>query len=192
MTNEPNTSDLLAAAAREALPVVHGVLDDRLGDPTPCSEYTVHDLLNHLFNVVVQFQLAAAKQEMDFFTNPDYVSQDDDWRTRFATESERLVEAWTAPGADEGTSGAMNLPARTLGRMGLLDLTVHAWDLARATGQDFTPAPATMDPLAALVAEMGPTARQLKAFGDPVPVPDDASPFDALLAATGRDPHWTP
>jgi uncharacterized protein (TIGR03086 family) len=182
-------SELLDAAAREAVPVARGVGDDQLGERTPCADYTVRDLLNHLLHVVINFQALAAEKVADFTTTPDYLSGD--WRSRFADETVRLVDAWTLPGADEGVSGTMNLPARTMGSMVLLDLTVHAWDLARATGQDFTADAASVQALGALMEEMGPTARQMKVFGEPFPVPDRASTFDTLLAATGRDPRWS-
>ncbi|MGP3922816.1 TIGR03086 family metal-binding protein [Streptomyces sp. 8N616] len=188
MTTE--ISELLDAAARRAVPVVRGVAEDRFGEPTPCAEYAVRDLLNHLFHVVINFQALAAKKDADFTTTPDYL--DGDWRTRFTDEAARLVGAWAAPGADEGVTGTMNLPARTVGSMVLLDLTVHAWDLARATGQEFTPDEGSVRALGALVDEMGPTARRMKVFGDPIDVPEGASSFEALLAATGRDPHWSP
>ncbi|MGP3985085.1 TIGR03086 family metal-binding protein [Streptomyces sp. KR80] len=181
-------SELLDAAAARAVPVVRGVRDAQLKDPTPCAEYTVHDLLNHLTHVVIGFQSLAAKKEADFTTTPDYLSGD--WRGRFADEAARLAEAWAAPGADEGMTGTRNLPARTVGRMVLLDLTVHAWDLARATGQDFTPDAASMGAVGAFLDDMAPTARRMKVFGEPFPVPEGASAFEALLAATGRDPRW--
>ncbi|MFG2193384.1 TIGR03086 family metal-binding protein [Streptomyces sp. NPDC048639] len=183
-------SERLEAAARQAVPVVRGVDDGRLGDPTPCAEYTVRDLLNHLFHVVVGFQAIAAREDADFTTTPDYL--DGDWRSRFADETGRLVAAWGAPGADEGVAGSMNLPARTLGSMALLDLTVHGWDLARATGQEYTPDAESVRTLSALIEEMGPTARTMKVFGEPVAVREGAAPIEVLLASTGRDPGWSP
>ncbi|MEV6653343.1 TIGR03086 family metal-binding protein [Streptomyces sp. NPDC051219] len=183
-------SDLLEAAAAHAEPVVRGVEDKQLGKRTPCADYDVRDLLNHLFHVVVGFQALAARKEADFSHTPDYL--EGDWRGRFAAETGLLAEAWAVPGAEEGTTGTMNLPARTVGSMVLLDLTVHVWDLARATGQDFTPDEEGVRALGALVAEMGPTARRMKVFGEPCPMPDGATPFEELLASTGRDPHWAP
>lgn len=180
-------SELLDAARRRALPVLDGITDDQLDAPTPCADYTVRDLLNHLLHVVIEFQQLAAKRDADFSATPDRVSTSD-WRTSFATQTQRLVEAWAAPGADEGTSGQMGLPATTVGRMALLDLTVHAWDLASATGQPYTPDEATLDALFELVAQMGPTAREMNVFGDPVEVPSEATAFHRLLAATGRRP----
>lgn len=183
-------SDLLEAAAAHGQSVVRGVDDRQLGERTPCTEYDVRDLLNHLFHVVVGFRALAAKKEADFSHTPDYL--EGDWRGRFAAETGLLVEAWAAPGAEEGTTGTMNLPARTVGSMVLLDLTVHVWDLARATGQGFTPDEAGVSALGALVAEVGPTARRMKVFADPCPVPGGATPFEELLASTGRDPRWMP
>ncbi|MEU8890148.1 TIGR03086 family metal-binding protein [Streptomyces sp. NPDC048442] len=183
-------SDLLAVAAAHAEPVVRGVDDGQLGARTPCADYAVRDLLNHLFHVVVGFQSLAAGKEADFSTTPDYLKGN--WRDRFTAETALLVTAWAAPGADEGTKGSMNLPARTVGSMALLDLTVHAWDLARATGQDFTPDEEGVRALGELVTQMGPTARQMNVFADPYPAAEGATPFEELLASTGRRPSWGP
>jgi uncharacterized protein (TIGR03086 family) len=185
-------SDLLDAASRQTVPVVRGVTDDRLAARTPCAEFDVRDLLNHLFHVVISFQELAARRDVDFGTTPDYLGEGGDWRARFAAETEALTAAWAAPGADEGTAGRLGLPARTVASLALTDLTIHAWDLARATGQPYSPDPAAVEELFVLAAQMGPMARETKQFGEPVPVPHDAPPFDRLLAATGRDPRWTP
>ncbi|MFF1836131.1 TIGR03086 family metal-binding protein [Streptomyces sp. NPDC058231] len=183
-------SELLDAAAARAIPVVHGIHDGQLGDPTPCTEYDVRALVDHLFQVVVNFQALAARQEPDFGPAPTAVTGD--WRGRFGEETAKLVAAWDAPGADEGTAGSMGFPARTVARMVLGDLTLHAWDLARATGQVFVPDGDVVDELGPGVAEMAPTARKAKVYGEPFPVPDGASPFEQMLGTTGRDPGWQP
>ncbi|GAA2247299.1 hypothetical protein GCM10010145_13020 [Streptomyces ruber] len=189
MSDGQSISELLEAASARAVPVVRGVPDERLGGPTPCAEYSVRELVGHLTHVVVGFQAYAAKGEADFAVTPDYVGEDPGWRERFAAEAGRLVEAWAAPGAEEGTAGRTGLPARTLGHMVLLDLLVHAWDLAVATGQDFEPDPSVVELLTPVVEQMAPTAREWKAFGAPAPVPDGATAFERLLATTGRDPR---
>lgn len=188
----PPISVLLDGAAEAALPVVRAVRDDQLGWPTPCSEYDVRALLNHLFQVVVAFQTLAAKKDVDFSRTPDRLAEyGAQWPDRFADETARLVEAWAAPGAEDGLTGGMQLPARTVGAMVLLDLTVHAWDVARATGRPYAPAAGCVAELRALAARMGPTARTMNVFAEPVPVPPGASDLEVLLAETGRDPHWT-
>ncbi|MBT2419091.1 TIGR03086 family protein [Streptomyces sp. ISL-22] len=185
--------DLLAVARERAVPVVRGIPDEALAAPTPCADYDVKALVNHLFQVVVEFQKLAAKGESDFSSTPDRVGAGPDWRERFADETARLVAAWSAPGAEEGTAGAWQMPARLVGSMALLDLTVHVWDLARATGQGFRPdegAEPVLEQLAGTVAELAPTARATGVFGEPVQVGEGASAWERLLAQTGRDPYW--
>ncbi|MEV1020303.1 TIGR03086 family metal-binding protein [Streptomyces sp. NPDC050264] len=181
--------ELLAVAAARAVPVVAGIGDTTLSAPTPCADYDVKALVNHLFQVVVEFQKLAVKKDSDFAVTVDRVGEGPDWRERFAGEAEALAAAWSAPGAEDGTSGAMNMPARLVGSMALLDLTVHAWDLARATGRPYEAPPEVVAPLAAAVAELSPTARTMGVFGEPVEVAAGAPPFVRLLAATGRDPY---
>lgn len=70
------------------------------------------------------------------------------------------------------------------------DITIHTWDLARATGTD--------DALDAELVEnvwreFLPQKQTLEAsglFASPVPVPDDAPLQTRLLALTGRDERW--
>lgn len=196
----PPMGELLRLAADEALPVIRAIRDDQLQGPTPCSEYDVRTLVNHLFHVLVQFRKLAAKQNDEFGTPPDYVGQGDDWRERFAKAADDLVAAWSEPGAEEGTTGSMNLPARVVGSMALTDLTVHAWDLARATGQEYQPAGRALGVLRhlqGLFVDMVPTGRKMGAFGEPFPLPEGEAAagltaFDRLLAEIGRNPGWTP
>lgn len=181
---------LLQEAAATAVPVVRAVTDDRFGDRTPCEEFRVRDLVNHLYHVVVNFQLLAQKEPVDFATVPDYTA-DEGWRDGFAKETEKLVQAWSDPAALEGVSLGMGLPQPVVGQLVLLDLILHPWDLAMATGQDYRPSPDAVADLHAMVDRMGPTAREMKVFGPELPIPPGAGEFEALLARTGRDPMWT-
>ncbi|MEU1177423.1 TIGR03086 family metal-binding protein [Streptomyces sp. NPDC005820] len=183
--------ELLGRARERAVPVVRGIGDGALGAATPCAEYDVKALVNHVFQVVEQFQRLAAKEASDFgAATPDRVGAGPDWREGFAVEADRLVAAWSAPGAEEGTTGAMDMPARLVGAMALLDLTVHAWDLARATGQGYPGADeVVVEVLLGVVAELAPTARRMGVFGEPVAAREGAPAFERLLAATGRDPY---
>lgn len=184
-------SGLLKSAAALARPVVDGVGENQLSAPTPCAEFDVKDLLNHMLLVVTQFQALARHEAADFSETPDRVGTGGDWRGDWASEAERVVAAWSEPGALDGVSAGMGLPQLTVGRMVLLDMTLHVWDLARATGQDYTPAPGTVESLQAFLDDMAPMARKMGIFGDPVEVPDDADPFARVLAGSGRDPRWS-
>ena len=75
--------------------------------------------------------------------------------------------------------------------MALDEVTVHAWDLAVATGQPYDADPAAVRACHGFVASFdAPTDGSL--FAPPVDVPDSAPALDRLLAATGRDPGWSP
>ncbi|MET9226044.1 TIGR03086 family metal-binding protein [Lentzea sp. NPDC003310] len=180
-------SVLLDRARDHALPVIANITDDDLAKPTPCADYDVQALLDHLLHVVVEFQKLAAKQDADFSHTPTYP----DWRTRYPAESAKLVEAWGQPGATEGIAGNMQMPAQTVGGLALLDLTIHVSDLAQATGQRFDPDPEVIAEVKGLVEQMGPMAIEMKVFQAPAAAPADASPFEQLLATTGRDPRWS-
>ncbi|MDQ0604509.1 uncharacterized protein (TIGR03086 family) [Streptomyces canus] len=182
--------EVLDMARKRAVPVLRGIPDAALSAPTPCAEYDVKALVNHLFQVIVQFQRLAVKEASDFGQTPEGITESPQWRERLMDEADRLVEAWSTPGAEEGTTGAMNMPARLVGSMALLDLTVHVWDLARATGQDYPGADeAVVAELSGAVDELAPTARTMGVFGEPVPEAEGASVFERLLARTGRDPY---
>ncbi|MEV6366387.1 TIGR03086 family protein [Micromonospora musae] len=183
------TSDLLAAAAPPTIAVVRGVADDQLHLPTPCRDYSVRDLLNHLFEVVVNFRDLAAKRPVTWAEKQDFLT--DDWRSRFEVETERLIAAWADPTSLEGVSPGMGMPQTMVGGMVLLDFTVHGWDLAVATGRPYAPAPQATVALQQLTEELGPTARQMGVFAEPVPTGPAVPDLDRLLGLTGRDPRWT-
>ncbi|MCA1224325.1 TIGR03086 family metal-binding protein, partial [Streptomyces sp. 8L] len=184
-------SDLLEHAAAATVPVVRGIDDGQLSLPTPCGAYDVRALAGHLYRVVINFQALAAKRDTDLSQEP--VRLEGDWRGGFAEETRGLVAAWAAPGAEDGTTGRMAMPARTVGAMALGDLMVHGWDLARATGQpyDTSGARGSLDVVGERFAELAPTARKMGVFGPEVPVAADAPPLERVLGLTGRDPHWT-
>jgi hypothetical protein len=64
--------------------------------------------------------------------------------------------------------------------------------LAVATGQAYRPAPGTMAALHELVGQLGPQARRMGVFAEPVPADADLPELDRLLCHTGRDPAWSP
>ena len=87
-----------------------------------------------------------------------------------------------------GERGTIEKTGPALG-VAFSDLLVHSWDVARATGQDDT----MPDGLATAAYELVHgkfTDEQRKGIFKPeVPIGDDASQQDRLLAYTGRDPR---
>ena len=60
----------LGPAAREMTRLVQGVRDDQLGDPTPCTTYTLGDLLQHVRGLAEAFTLAGRKEQPDGGSKP--------------------------------------------------------------------------------------------------------------------------
>ncbi|WP_134767937.1 TIGR03086 family metal-binding protein [Nocardioides sp. 1609] len=195
-------SDLLdlTATARELARLVRGTRDDQLDDPTPCPAYTVADLLDHVQGLTIAFTRAATKEPMtgDAAPSGDASRLPADFRDRIAAGLDLLAAAWAEPSAHEGrtTAGPVEMAAPEAALVALDEITVHAWDLAAATGQRYGADPAAVAACTGFVASFVPPVGGVAdddgpgLFGPPVAVADDASPLDRLLGLTGRDPGW--
>jgi uncharacterized protein (TIGR03086 family) len=119
-----------------------------------------------------------------------------DWRTRIPGDLGSLAEAWRDPAAWSGTTeaGGLELPAEVAGLVALNELVVHAWDLARATGQPYRGDEASLEAAHAFLGSIAtePGVQREGPFGPVVEVPDDAPLADRVVALSGRRPEWTP
>jgi uncharacterized protein (TIGR03086 family) len=191
--------DLEVAAQRMAR-IVEGVPEDRLDDPTPCPAYTVGDLLDHLAGTAVAFAHAAAKTLPEGGSQPPSGNAErlaDDWRAQIPKDLATLAEVWRDPAAWSGQTrvGGVDLPGEVAGVVALDELVIHAWDLARATGQEFDDDPASLEVVHGFVTGLAaPGSEQMRSgiFGPIVAVDPDAPLLDRTLGLAGRDPAWSP
>ena len=188
----------LRPSVRATAAVVAAVPDDRLTGSTPCPDWSVADLLDHLGGLAVAFTMSARKQPLDMTGGPvvDGSRLEPGWRDRIVAALHELGEAWaTTPGAFEGRTeaGPVEMAAGEAALVGLNEVVVHGWDLAAATGTPYDADPTAVATCRGFVESFAPadaTAEGL--FGPRVEVPDDAPDLDRLLAAAGRRPDWTP
>jgi uncharacterized protein (TIGR03086 family) len=184
----------LVAAARAATDVVMKIDPERFGDPTPCAEFDVQALANHVIWSLHLGTHAARKQPMpaELTETRDYTAEG--WPSAFTDAAEEWIRAWADPAAWQGSTGfgGTTLPASFAADLSWSDLAVHAWDLAVATGEHVD-AP---EDLAAAAFEVhsgiAALGRDMGIYGPEVAVPETAPALDRALGVTGRDPGWRP
>jgi uncharacterized protein (TIGR03086 family) len=181
--------DLHPAADRLA-GLVEALPEEALDRPTPCADYNVAALLDHVAGGLLAFRAAAVKQPLPGGPSGDANNLAPDWRTRIQRDARALADAWDDPAAWAGmtAAGGVELPGDVAGIVALDELVLHGWDLAKATAQ-----PAGYDgPGLEEVLGMVTDFRDSGIYGPEVAVPDDSPLFDRILGKSGRDPAWQP
>lgn len=182
-------------AADAAAHTVANVDASQFGRPTPCTDWDVRTLLNHLilwtsYSLEARAHGESVGQDLidrDFAADPGFAAV-------YRAQLDRALAAWSDPATWEGTLDVMGspMPAADVAALNIAEMVLHGWDLATATGQAYTvsePAAAAAMRAAEANADL---FRQYKGFADPVEVPPTAPVLDRVLALTGRAPAWTP
>lgn len=161
--------------------VVGGITTEQLDAPTPCSEFTVRGVLEHMVGGATAF--AAAFRGVAP-TEPDLA----DPLAAFGPALGELGAAISAPGALDRTVAAPfgEVPGETFARFVVLDGLVHGWDMAVATGQDYEPPAELVAAVDAFARGAVDPLRDGTTFGAAVTPADDATPIERLAAYTGR------
>jgi uncharacterized protein (TIGR03086 family) len=162
---------------------VAGVPDDSWDAPTPCRDWTVLDLVDHMVANHRQF-LGFVDRELD----PAPPTEHDAVAALSIARDQVLADLRDPARADETYDGVFGERtfAWAVDSFLSFDLAVHRWDLARATGQDDAIPPDQLDRLLADAQSWGDMARAPGVFGPPVEVSSDADPQTRLLAYLGR------
>jgi uncharacterized protein (TIGR03086 family) len=202
MTATPSTRWTTLDRAHVALvSVAEGVSPEHLDRPTPCSDWTVAQVLQHAAGDQLAY-VAAITGQGGPTENPFTPSG-----TLAGTPAALVGPAVTAASAafagvdPDGTAptplphGA--LPAAVAAGAAALDAGVHAWDVAVATGQASPLDDDVATELLAVARQIVEPLREYGAYAAVVETSDtdaDDAPSAAvaeLLRYLGRDPHWT-
>lgn len=167
--------------------VLRGVGPDDFDKPTPCPDWDVRALVGHFVGVVVNMGRGAGGEAL--LASDEAFPVGEDLARRFRTEADRTLAAWRDQGLEgEVDVGAGPMPASLAIGVNLVDTSTHTWDVAKATGQG-TALPVDVATTAFEVAQgFVPQLREVVGIAPPVPVADDASPTDRLVAFMGRQP----
>jgi uncharacterized protein (TIGR03086 family) len=175
--------DALDRVYANANRLVAGVAGDQWGRPTPCSEWDVRQLVNHMTGTSKVGAAAASRGSRP--SDDDHLG--DDPVGAFAAAARATQLAWRAEGATEGqVSVPADMPAVAALGVTILDIGTHSWDLATATGQDH----GLDEPTIALIDQwnhrvISDEVRAGRGFGDDLgPQGDD--PLANMLAFAGR------
>lgn len=163
--------------------VLHTIAADDLTRRTPCGEFDVSQLTDHLLKSVTALGGMAGAE----IPEPD---AGDSVERQIVAAARPALDAWHRRGLD-GTVpfGKGEMPAKAACGILSLEFLVHAWDYATAVGRQVD-AP---EPLAEYVLDLArqvirPELRGVAGFDDPVDVAPDAGALEQLVAFTGRDP----
>jgi uncharacterized protein (TIGR03086 family) len=186
------------ATMQRVIEVTAGVVDriepDQLDDPSPCDGWTVRDVLNHITAGAEMFALCVREGSVPDAQLGELMTTDrlgDDYKASFHRAADAANEAFSVPGAMDRIVKLPfgEMPARMAVDLAIFDVTTHAWDLAKATGQS-TDLDTDVAEAAYRRAQLmlGDDWRNAGMFASAVEVDADACAADRLAAFAGRTP----
>ena len=178
--------DLLERAVDYTLGSLDAAATADLAGPTPCADWDLRCLLDHVNDSLLALHEAAALGRV--FPDPgDHSTLDPVALLR--DRATRLVGAWAAPAPrKEIALGDLELTSAVITATGAFEVAVHGWDVARACGVRHPIPPALAEELIALSPLLVTAADRPVRFAAPVAMPLGATPGDRLVAFLGRHP----
>jgi uncharacterized protein (TIGR03086 family) len=190
---EPNLLSLFDTSVAQFSTQVAAVGSGDWDKPTPDTEWSVTDLVQHLIDehrwmppLIGGHDLETAQKIVESQAATSSGDHAADWQAACTASLQAVGE----PGALERTVSLSRgpTPANEYLVEMIFDATIHAWDLGTALGTN----PQLPDELVAFLFPVFQSMGDMSSTGmfkAPVPVPDDAPEADKLLAATGRNPR---
>jgi uncharacterized protein (TIGR03086 family) len=171
--------------------------DDVWSAPTPCPEWDVRALVNHIVNEdlwTVPLMEGATIDEVGDRFDGDLLGDDPIALARAACDT-AIVAASSGVVAGQIVHLSFgDTPADEYAHQLAADHVVHGWDLAAATGSDRTIDPELVEALSAWFADREDIYRSagVIAARPDTTDPEPTDPQARLLLAFGRDPSWAP
>jgi uncharacterized protein (TIGR03086 family) len=157
------------------------VTDDQWTNPTPCTDWNVRELVDHV--IVIQRQIPEG-------LGVPVAAKGADPQGEWEAVRAAAVEALRQPGVLErtmpGRGGEVPIEMALIPR--LSDLLLHSWDLARATGSDERIDPDTAAVVLEFLKPNDEILRSTGTFGPAIEPPPGADAAVELLCFSGRRP----
>ena len=172
--------DLYGRASDWTLSKVAGAAE-KLDSTTPCDEWNVRQLLNHMLETQHYFVSAARRHDASPPSpNPPELLGDDPIAD-FERARADMLSTFSEEGVIEKTGPSLGIA--------FADQLIHGWDLARATRQDATMPEGLPNAAYEMIHGRFTDEQRKGTFKPEVAVAPNASTQDKLLAYTGRDPQ---
>ena len=190
-----DTIGLVERALGQTESIISAIRPEQATLPTPCPQWTVRDLVEHVAGRGLRNFTASARGEaVDWRAPAEPIG--DDWAGQFRAGVGPLLAAWREADLDAmvPTPAGGEAPMRIRADQQIAELATHGWDLVAATRVDVP----LEDELAehALAWSRGMLRPEYRgpdnAFAAEVPVPADAPAYARLAGWFGRDPAWRP
>lgn len=171
-----NTVSDLSGVLNEVGQLVVGIADTQWSAPTPCDEWDVRAVVDHLLDMQQRFHLNLTGNALP--ADASYVENAAALTSAFGEDGalERIVDDRLGP-----------IPGQVLMNILIMENLAHGWDLGQACGHvpvfDDSVAERTIGFVHIMQPKVPP---HLRRFKDPQPVPDDAPAIDRLVALLGR------
>jgi uncharacterized protein (TIGR03086 family) len=179
-----NLTPISAAEAALAVlqPVLRNLTPADRPKRTPCTEFSCHDLAEHLFDSLIRLGAMAGATVV----NPEEGSLEN----RVSVMTAQVIDAWRTvdlTGSVPGPGGS-EMPASFAASILPLELVLHGWDLAQGSGQRLHISDELVGYVRGLADVVLPTGRSIGSFADEVAPVDGADAVDRLAAYAGRTP----
>jgi uncharacterized protein (TIGR03086 family) len=163
---------------------------DQLDASTPCAEWNVKRLLDHMLFVQQMFAAAPSGGTVAPPAGPPPELLGHDPAGEYEEARKKTIHAFSQPGVIDGMLNEGQRPAAVMLGIAFCDQLVHGWDLAKATGQDTTMPPDLAAAAWQFLNGSIPDERRGPGnnFEAAVAVPENASDQDKLVAYCGRTP----
>jgi uncharacterized protein (TIGR03086 family) len=184
-----DVAELHARALADTGRIVSGVPADRWDAATPCADWDAHALVNHLVaGNLWAAELAAGNTIDGVGTGLDGDLLGTDPAAAYADSAAAAAAVFRRPGALDAPCAVSYgpVPGSVYAGHRFLDVLVHGWDLAAASGQDYALDPQLMDACLEIIEPQLDAFRGAGAIGPPVEVPAGASAQTRFLALLGR------
>ena len=176
---------------QETQRIVNGIEPSQLDNPTPCDEWTVRDVLNHVTSGAKMFTISAElgsvpdDQLIELMTGD---SLGDDYRAAFHEAADNAIVAFSAPGVLDKMVVLPfgEMPGALALSIAVFDVLTHAVDVAASTGQHIADTELLETALVMGEQMVTPELRVPGVFDPAQPVAADAPAETRLLAFAGR------